>query len=106
LVALKVVSVYFILVDLNKTAIFAAIKQYKNKTIFMDNNKISTLKRIIEDNEIRSGEAKEVLEHHLNQLQRLGATLEDSVCGILRKVIARSEAEEELERMTEGIWRK
>jgi len=86
----------------------------------MDNNKISTLKRIIEDNEIRSGEAKEVLEHHLNplqrlgdtlehhlnQLQRLGATLEDSVCGILRKVIARSEAEEELERMTEGIWRK
>lgn len=72
----------------------------------MDNNKISDLKKRIGDNGIRSEEAREALELHLIQLQRLGATLEDSVCGILRKVIARSEAEEELERMTDGTWRE
>ncbi len=67
----------------------------------MDNNKIYSLKKRIEDNEIRSEDAREALRLHLFQLHRLGATLEDSVCGILRKVIARSEAEEELERMTD-----
>lgn len=56
----------------------------------MDNNRISTLKRRIEENEIQSQVAREALEHHLRHLQRLGATLEDSVCMILRKVIARS----------------
>lgn len=45
----------------------------------MDNNRISALKRRVEENEIRPQEAREALEHHLRQLQRLGATLEDSV---------------------------
>lgn len=72
----------------------------------MDNNKIFGLKKRIEDNGIRSKDAREALELHLSQLQRLGASLEDSVCGILRKVIARSEAEEELERLTDGTWRE
>lgn len=72
----------------------------------MGKNKISGLKKRIEDNGIRSEDARKALELHLSQLQRLGATLEDSVCGILRKVIARSEAEEELERLTDGTWRE
>lgn len=72
----------------------------------MVNNRISALKRRIEENEIRSQVAREALEHHLCQLQRLGATLEDSVCMILRKVIARSEAVEELDRLTDGTWRE
>ncbi len=72
----------------------------------MDNNRISVLKRRIEENEIRPQVAREALEHHLHQLQRLGATLEDSVCMILRKVIARSEAVEELDRLTDGTWRE
>lgn len=71
----------------------------------MENNKILKLKKSLEKNEIRSQEAREALEHHLLQLQRLGATLEDSVCMILRKVIARSEAVEELDRLTDGTWR-
>lgn len=72
----------------------------------MDNNIISNLKKRIEENEIRAEDAKGALELHLNHLHRLGATLEDSVCEILRKVIARSEAEEELERLTDGTWRE
>ncbi len=72
----------------------------------MDNNRISALKRRVEENEIRPREAREALEHHLRQLHRLGATLEDSVCGILRKVIAQSEAVEELDRLTDGAWRE
>lgn len=72
----------------------------------MVQDKRSYLKRRIKENEIRSQEAREALELHLHQLQRLGATLEDSVCGILRKVIARSEAVEELDRLTDGTWRE
>lgn len=72
----------------------------------MGDNRISDLKIRIEENKIRSKEAREALDHHLRQLQRLGATLEDSVCMILRKVIARSEAVEELDRLTDGTWRE
>lgn len=72
----------------------------------MDSKVISTLKKRIEENEIRPQEAREALEHHLRQLQRLGATLEDNVCMILRKVIARSEAVEELDRLTDGTWQE
>lgn len=72
----------------------------------MDSNVISSLKKRIEKNEIRPQEAREALEHHLRQLQRLGATLEDNVCMILRKVIARSEAVEELDRLTDGTWQE
>lgn len=72
----------------------------------MDSNVIYSLKKRIEENEIRPQEAEEALEHHLRQLQRLGATLEDNVCMILRKVIARSEAVEELDRLTDGTWQE
>ena len=72
----------------------------------MDSNVIYSLKKRIEENEIRPQEAREALEHHLSQLQRLGATLEDNVCMILRKVIARSEAVEELDRQTDGTWQE
>lgn len=72
----------------------------------MDSNVISSLKKRIVENEIRPQEAREALEHHLRQLQRLGATLEDNVCMILRKVIARSEAVEELNRLTDGTWQE
>jgi hypothetical protein len=72
----------------------------------MDKNTIFSLKKRIEENEIRAEDAKEALEHHLRQLQRIGATLEDNVCMILRKVIARSEAVEELDRLTDGTWRE
>lgn len=50
----------------------------------------------IQQNEVGLTEAQEALSHHLEQLQRLGATLEDDVCGVLRKVIAQAEAREEL----------
>lgn len=83
-----------------------AVNKYSNKTISMSDDRISYLKRQIDENWIRPKDAREALELHLSQLQRLGATLEDSVCGILRKVIARSEAEEELERLTDGTWRE
>lgn len=72
----------------------------------MDNNIISSLKKRIEENEIRADDAKEALELHLHQLHRLSDTLEDSVCGILRKVISRSEAVEELDILTDGAWRE
>lgn len=72
----------------------------------MNEERISSLKRQIEENKIRPQEAREALEHHLRQLQRLGATLEDNVCMILRKVITRSEAVEELDRLTDGTWQE
>lgn len=57
------------------------------------------LKKIIWENEVTAERAAEALEHHLNQLSQLGATLEDDVCEILRKCIARAEAEKELENL-------
>lgn len=72
----------------------------------MDNDKISSFKKGIEENEIRAEDAKEALELHLHPQQSLGTTLEDCVCGILRKVIARSEAVEGLDRLTGGVWRE
>ena len=57
------------------------------------------LKKIIWENEVTAERAAEALKHHLNQLTQLGATLEDDVCEILRKYIARAEAEKELENL-------
>ena len=39
----------------------------------------------------------EALEHHLQQLQRSGATLEDDVCQILRKMLEAAELTKEIE---------
>lgn len=72
----------------------------------MDDDRISCLKRQIDENWTRPQDAREALELHLDQLQRLGATLEDSVCEILRRVIAQSEAVEELDRLTHWTWRR
>lgn len=72
----------------------------------MDSNRIFALKRRVAENDIGPQEAREAFEHHLSQLQRLGVILEDSVCGILQKVIARSEAEKGLDRLTDGAWRE
>lgn len=58
------------------------------------------LKAIIIKNHVSSIEVEEAITHHLIQLQRLGATLEDNVCEILRKVLAQVKAREELHDIT------
>lgn len=68
-------------------------------------NRVGVLKKTLQENEVKAADAREALKLHLNQLQRLGATLEDSVCMILRKVIAQAEAIEELDEITCGEWR-
>lgn len=40
---------------------------------------------------VTKAEAKEALEFHLLQLERLGATLEDNVCQVLRKVMEQAD---------------
>ena len=54
------------------------------------------LRQTIANNTITTIEAKAALSHHLEQLERLGAHLEDDICCVLRKVISRAEAEEQL----------
>lgn len=72
----------------------------------MAEDRVEELKRVLQQNEVSIANAHEALEHHLNQLLRLGATLEDNVCEVLRKVIAQTEAIEELDRITNRTWRK
>lgn len=72
----------------------------------MDEKRVKELKKTLQRNEVSVANAHEALEHHLNQLNRLGATLEDNVCEVLRKVIAQAEAIEELDRITNWTWRK
>lgn len=72
----------------------------------MTEDRVEELKRILHQNEVSVANAHEALEHHLNQLHRLGATLEDNVCEVLRKVIAQAEAIEELDLITNWTWRK
>lgn len=38
------------------------------------------------DNYMTADEVRDAIEHHRGQLQRLGATMEDDVCMILRKL--------------------
>lgn len=71
----------------------------------MNNDRVKALLRILQENEVRPSDAEAALELHLGQLQRLGATLEDSVCEILRKVIAQGEAIKELDEITLYEWR-
>lgn len=64
---------------------------------------IKALTATIESNKVSLRDAQEALDHHLNQLSRLGATLEDDVCGVLRKVIAQAQARQELEAIREKL---
>ena len=45
----------------------------------MAEDRVEELKRTLQQNEVNVTNAHEALEHHLNQLHRLGATLEDNV---------------------------
>ena len=54
------------------------------------------LKAIIIKNHVSPIEVEDAITQHLIQLQRLGATLEDNICEILRKVLAQVKAREEL----------
>jgi len=58
--------------------------------------RIKYLTRKIEQNEVGLQDATDALALHLSQLERLGCHLEDSICEILRKVIAQAEARQEL----------
>ena len=61
-----------------------------------------------ENNKIRENipsveRAKEVLNHHLEQLKKAGATLEDDVCEVLRGVIEQAEAYEKAKKYRERV---
>lgn len=72
----------------------------------MDEDRISYLKNVLIENEVSVQKAQDALTHHLLQLKQLGASLEDDVCEVLRKVIAQAEAIEELDRITNWTWRR
>lgn len=63
--------------------------------------RIKYLNRVIGNNEVELQDARDALDHHLDQLRRLGATLEDDVCAVLRKVIAQAEARQELREISD-----
>ena len=65
--------------------------------------KIRELKRTIEENNVSLRDAQDALVHHLRQLSRLGATLEDDVCAVLRKVLVQAQARQEIESINERI---
>lgn len=46
---------------------------------------------------VSPAEGREALDLHLEQLKKLGVSLEDSVCGILRKVIESGELQKEID---------
>ena len=48
-------------------------------------------------------EIEEALEHHLQQLQKNGATLEDNVCQVLRKLLKASEIRQKIERREKDL---
>lgn len=49
-------------------------------------------------------DVEQAINHHLQQLKKAGATLEDDVCLLLRKVKRLAEAEKRLSELTEE-WR-
>lgn len=61
------------------------------------------LYRTLRENHFTPSEVEEAISHHLKQLSRLGATLEDNVCSILRKAKAQAEARQELEQIEEKL---
>ena len=65
------------------------------------NRKIEEQHQKLRSNAVSAGEAAEALQHHLTQLGRLGATLEDDVCAVLRKYIAQEEARTAIAKLEE-----
>ena len=57
----------------------------------------------LRENHVSEEEARKALSHHLEQLERLGATLEDDICGILRKVEASAKIKKEIEAKEEKL---
>ena len=65
---------------------------------------IKSERMTIEDNIPTLQEAVDALAHHQQQLVRLGATLEDSVCAILRKTIEQAKAAQRLTEKEKELW--
>lgn len=62
-------------------------------------NSIQEQRERIRRNSYTPEEAEAALEHHLEQLKKLGATLEDDICSILRKSKELAEASQRLEEL-------
>lgn len=60
---------------------------------------IAEQERVKQQHSFTERDAQEALQHHLQQLEKLGATLEDDVCNILRKAIAQARANAEIEHL-------
>lgn len=70
----------------------------EEKRIVELQEEIQGLQARIDRLQISKNRAEEVLEFHLEQLQKLGLTLEDSVCEVLRTLIEQSELQEQIEK--------
>lgn len=66
-------------------------------------NELRELEVRKENLHISSEEAKEALEFHLEQLSRRGATLEDSICLLLRRLIEIEEISNRIEEIKKQI---
>lgn len=64
---------------------------------------INSLQYKLDGLTISKDEAAAALEHHLSQLERLGATLEDDICAILRKLIEQADIRKEIEKQAEHL---
>lgn len=53
----------------------------------------------IRTNSYTIGQVDDAISHHLEQLTKLGATLEDDICQLLRKVREQAEASQRLEEL-------
>lgn len=71
------------------------------KTIGQLRDDIGELRARISRNGYTVEEVEQALEHHHEQLKKLGATLEDDICGLLRRMKELAEASKRLEELTE-----
>lgn len=55
------------------------------------------------ENAVTVEQVRDAIAHHLRQLERLGATLEDDVCGILRKLESSLLIREEIARINNEL---
>lgn len=55
------------------------------------------------ENYITVDEVRDAIEHHLQQLQKLGATIEDDVCIVLRKIESSIIIREQIEKVRERL---
>jgi len=85
---------------------FKILKRYDmeqttaKKTIAQLREDIGEIRARISRNGYTVKEVEEALEHHHEQLKRLGATLEDDICGLLRRMKELAEAQKRLEELT------